>query len=164
MRNRFLYGFLFLLFVLSDQVTKLATVSRMHLGESYEVLGDFLRLTYVKNPGGAFSVSFGGPQIMFVITMTVIALLIYLYVKGILRPETVWGKIALVMVFSGAVGNFIDRIRVGEVTDFIDMGLGGHRWPVYNVADILITAGMILLFFTYSRKVDAPEGEPFPPA
>ncbi len=156
MRSRILYGLLFLTLVFIDQLTKLAVAASFHLGESRELIGDFIRLTHVKNPGAAFSVSFGGPEVMFAITVLVIGVLVYMVAKGIIRPETVSGKIALAMVFSGAVGNLIDRVRMGEVTDFIDMGIGPHRWPVYNVADIAITIGMALLFITYARQTEHP--------
>jgi signal peptidase II len=94
---------------------------------------------------------------MFVITMVVVALLVYLYVKGTVQPDTIPGKIALLMIFSGAAGNLIDRVRMGEVIDFIEMGIGRYRWPVYNFADIYITLGMIVLFLSYTAKKDAPE-------
>lgn len=157
MRTRLLYATLFLLLVLLDQIAKIAVASRFDLGDSQSVIGDVLRLTYVRNPGAAFSVSFGNPQVMFVITMIVVALLVYLYVKGTVQPDTIPGKIALLMIFSGAAGNLIDRVRMGEVIDFIEMGIGRYRWPVYNFADIYITIGMIVLFLSYTAKKDAPE-------
>jgi signal peptidase II len=164
-RTRLLYTAFFLFLVLLDQAAKLAVITRFDLGDSRSVLGDVLRLTYVRNPGAAFSVSFGGPPVMFVITLLVVVLLIYLYVKGAVHPDTVTGKIALLMIFSGAAGNLIDRIlHMGEVVDFIEMGIGRYRWPVYNFADIYITAGMILLIATYlfQRDVPASSGPPIP--
>lgn len=158
MRNRLLYVILFCVLVLIDQATKMAVAARFHIGESHDLFGDLLRLTHVKNPGAAFSVSFGGPSVMIAITILVIGILVFMVARGLIKPETVAGKAALAMVLSGAVGNFIDRLRLsGEVTDFIDMGIGPHRWPVYNVADIAITLGMVLLFFTYARQKDSPE-------
>ncbi|MHB9028073.1 MAG: signal peptidase II [Candidatus Latescibacterota bacterium] len=159
MRSRLPYGIFFFFLVLLDQVTKLAVAAHFQLGESREIFGNVLRLTFVKNPGGAFSVYLGSYHVMFAVTIGVIALLVFMFVKGIIRPETVAGKIALTMVFAGAVGNFIDRVRMREVIDFLDMGIGFHRWPVYNVADIAITIGMILLFITYSRQGSQAETE-----
>lgn len=152
MRNRLPYGILFVFLIALDQITKLAVAAHFQLGESRDLLGDVLRLTFVKNPGGAFSVYLGSFPVMFAVTVGVIALLVYMFLKGIIRPENVAGKIAVTMVFAGAVGNLIDRVRMREVIDFLDMGIGYHRWPVYNVADIAITIGMILLFITYSRQ------------
>jgi signal peptidase II len=158
-RFKLSYAVFFVFLVLLDQVTKLMVASHMQLGESRNLLGDVLRLTFVKNPGGAFSVYLGSYHIMFAVTIGVIVLLVFMFVKGIIRPETVMGKVALTMVFAGAAGNFIDRIRMKEVIDFLDMGIGFHRWPVYNVADIAITFGMILLFITYSRQGNTAETE-----
>ncbi len=152
MRNRLVYGAVFIVLIALDQITKIAAAAFLHLGESREIMGNVLRLTYVRNPDGAFSLSFGGPHVMFAVNIAIIILLACLFIKGTIRPETFAGKVALSMVFAGAAGNFVDRIRMGEVIDFIDMGIGSHRWPVYNVADIAITFGMILLFFTYSRQ------------
>lgn len=163
MRRRLFYLLFFLVLVFLDQVTKLTVAARYMEGESLNIIGDYLRLTYVRNPGAAFSLSFGGPQIMFAMTVFVIALLIYLYMKGSVRPQTMPGKIALLLVFAGAVGNLIDRCRLFEVIDFIEMGIGRYRWPVYNFADIYITFGTILLFLSYATGRE-PAGEVQPPA
>ena len=157
------YLFFFLVLVFLDQATKLTVAAHYMEGESQNLIGDYLRLTYVRNPGAAFSLSFGGPQIMFAMTVFVIALLIYLYVKGSVRPQTIPGKIALLLVFAGAVGNLIDRCRLFEVIDFIEMGIGRYRWPVYNFADVYITFGTILLFLSYATGRE-PAGEVQPPA
>jgi signal peptidase II len=156
-RTRLLFSFLLLILVILDQVSKLAVASHFPLYSSTSIVGDILRLTYVRNPGGAFSLTYGNQQIMIVITILVIALLVYLIVRGTIRPEKLPGKIALVMVFSGAFGNLIDRLMLGEVTDFIDMGIGIHRWPVYNLADIYITLGMIILFAGFVFEKEKPE-------
>ncbi len=156
MRSRILYICLFCALVILDQWTKLAVAAHFYLGESRSLIGDVLQLTYVRNPGAAFSVSFGGPQIMFAITITVVALLAYLWFRGAIRPESLGGRIALLMVFAGAAGNLVDRIRMGEVIDFIEMGIGKYHWPIYNFADIYITFGMIVLFYLFAVKSDAP--------
>jgi len=161
-RIRLPYLFFFLVLIFLDQVTKLVVAAHFLEGESLNLIGDYLRLTYVRNPGAAFSLSFGGPQIMFAMTIFVIALLVYLYVKGSVHPQTVGGKIALLLVFAGAVGNLIDRCRMFEVIDFIEMGIGHYRWPVYNFADIFITFGTILLFLSYATGRE-PSGEIHPP-
>ena len=55
------------------------------------------------------------------------------------------------MILGGAIGNLIDRLRMGEVIDFFDFGIGRYRWPVFNVADIAVTVGVFLLLFSYIR-------------
>ena len=64
----------------------------------------------------------------------------------------------MVLVLGGAVGNLIDRIRMREVIDFIDMGIGRYRWPTYNFADIYVTVGMFILIFFYALKTE-PQGK-----
>ena len=148
---------IFVFAVVSDQLSKLAVDSSFNLYESHNILGDYLKLTYVRNSGAAFGISFGSSTVMFAVTVLVIILLVYLFIKGTLRPKHIIGKAAVIMVFSGAAGNLIDRIRMGEVIDFIDMGIGLHRWPVYNFADIYVTIGMFILFFTYTERKDGSE-------
>jgi signal peptidase II len=138
----------------SDQITKSAVDSYFHLHESHTILGNYLKLTYIRNSGAAFGVSIGNPKIMFAISVFVTILLAYLFLKGTLRPTHGIGEAAVVLVLGGAVGNIIDRIRLGEVIDFIDMGIGQYRWPVYNFADVYVTVGMFILFITYGLKSD----------
>jgi len=156
--RRHLGLFLFFLFaVVTDQLSKLSVVSFFNLYESRDIVGDYLKLTYIRNSGAAFGLSFGNSDVMFVITILVIILLTYLFFKGTLRPDHGIGRIAVFIVLGGAVVNLIDRIRFGQVIDFIDMGIGRYRWPVYNFADIYVTIGMFILFFTYAFKKDRTE-------
>lgn len=114
-------------------------------------------MTYIRNSGAAFGISFGSSNVMFAVTALVIIFLVFLYFKGTLRPDHIIGKISVMMVLGGAVGNLIDRIRMGEVIDFIDMGIGLHRWPIYNFADIYVTIGMFILLIIYTLQKDSPE-------
>ena len=150
MRSKILYGLLFLISLASDQLTKVAIDSQFHLHESRPILGNYLLLTYIRNSGAAFGLKFGEPVVMFVVSIAVILLLVFLYWRGLIRPDTTYGKIGFVLIISGAAGNMIDRIRLGEVIDFIEMGVGRFRWPVYNLADIYVTIGMLLLLVTFS--------------
>jgi len=156
-RNRLIFSLLFLFLVILDQVTKLAVASHFPLYSSTGIIGDILRLTFVKNPGAAFSLSFGNQYVMIAVTILVIVLLAVLIHRGTIRPGNLAGKISLVMIFAGAIGNLIDRIWAGEVTDFIDMGIGIHRWPVYNFADIYVTIGMVILFIGYASIKEKQE-------
>jgi len=152
---------LFLLFtiaVVTDQASKLAVDSYFGLYHSQNIFGNYLRLTYVRNQGAAFGISFGGPKVMLTVSVLVIILLLYMFIKGSLRPSGTAGKAAVIMVIAGAIGNIIDRIRMGEVIDFLDMGIGGKRWPVYNLADVYVTIGMIILLYVYMTEAgDARE-------
>lgn len=157
MRRNLWLSVVFIFAVLSDQFSKFVVDSTFNLYDSRIVLGDYLRLTYIRNSGAAFGISFGSSKVMFAVTVLVIIFLVYLYLKGTLRPEHIIGKIAVIMVLGGAIGNLIDRIRMGEVIDFIDMGIGNHRWPIYNFADIYVTIGMFILFFIYTVQKDGSE-------
>ena len=157
MRRNLWLSAVFIFAVVSDQFSKFAVDSTFNLYDSRSVLGDYLRLTYIRNSGAAFGISFGSSKVMFTVTVLVVILLVYLYLKGTLRPEHIIGKIAVIMVLGGAIGNLIDRIRMGEVIDFIDMGIGNHRWPIYNFADIYVTIGMFILLFIYTVQKDGSE-------
>ncbi len=157
MRRNLWLSVVFIFAIVSDQFSKFAVDSTFNLYDSRVVLGDYLRLTYIRNSGAAFGISFGSSKVMFTVTVLVVILLVYLYLKGTLRPEHIIGKIAVIMVLGGAIGNLIDRIRMGEVIDFIDMGIGNHRWPIYNFADIYVTIGMFILFFIYTVQKDDSE-------
>ena len=157
MRRNLWLSVVFIFAVVSDQLSKFAVDSTFNLYDSRSMLGNYLRLTYIRNSGAAFGISFGSSKVMFAVTVLVIILLVYLYLKGTLRPEHIIGKIAVIMVLGGAIGNLIDRIRMGEVIDFIDMGIGNHRWPIYNFADIYVTIGMFILLFIYTVQKDGSE-------
>ncbi|MBN1290746.1 MAG: signal peptidase II [Candidatus Latescibacteria bacterium] len=157
MHKRLWLFVLFIVALISDQISKIAVDSAFSLYESKEIIGSYLKLTYIRNSGAAFGLSFGNSKVMFVVSVLVIVMLAFLFFKGQLRTEHFAGRAAVVLVFSGAFGNMMDRIRLGEVIDFIDMGLKQHRWPIYNFADIYVTIGMIILFFTYAFTTEKTE-------
>jgi len=133
-----------LLVVAADQLTKLAIVSRFPRGAEIDVLGPFLRLGHARNSGAVFGILRGAGEyfaVMSVLAAAIIVLVIYLA-----RESSTIVKIGLGLVLGGAVGNLIDRVRYGAVVDFIDIGVNDTiRWPSFNVADLAITAGVIIL-------------------
>lgn len=151
-RNRFFLVVLFIFAVVSDQVSKYVIDSTFQLHETRSLIGNLLYLRYIRNPGIAFGFSLGHPAIMLTLTVLIIILLVYFFIKTDVFSETLPVRIAMVLVLGGAVGNLIDRFRMGEVIDFIDMGIGMHRWPVYNFADIYVTVGMTILIVTYAFR------------
>ncbi len=150
-----------------DLATKAWVLRNFTLYESRPVLGDFFRFTYTHNPGAAFGINIGeGSRIFFlVLALLALAVLVYLYV---ITPAAdrlrLW---ALALVTGGAVGNIVDRIRFERgVVDFLDFGVGGWRWPVFNIADTAVSVGAILLlvsFYFEERRVRERE-EPDPGA
>jgi signal peptidase II len=139
--------------LLTDCATKRVaeeTLTPAHV--PHPVLGDLVRLTLTYNPGGAMSLSFGSYSRPVLSLLAVVALLVLgtLYRRfppGVALPAT-----ALALVTGGALGNALDRLRSARgVVDFIDVGLGATRFWIFNVADIAITLGAVLLAFALSR-------------
>jgi len=133
-----------------DQITKAAISSRFSLYESYEVISGILNLVYVINPGAAFGFMAGASAvfryIFFIgVTLIAIALIIFYLIKY--KTGSVMIVTALTLIFAGAVGNLIDRIRFGAVVDFLDVYLGTWHWPAFNVADSAISVGAVLMIW-----------------
>ncbi len=123
----------------ADQLSKFVLVTRMAPGDSFPLLPPVLSLTYVQNTGAAFGL-FRGWQAAFILLS---GLVVGWMLWELARPDTTsrvtrWG---CALVLGGAVGNLIDRLRLGYVIDFLDL----HVWPVFNIADSAITIGVTLL-------------------
>ncbi len=132
--------------IIVDQTTKIAVDRSMQLFDSIPVVEHFFHLTYVRNKGAAFSfLSNASWRLPFFITVSMVAALVILVAFRKLRDDQRLAHTSLAMIFSGAVGNLIDRIRLGEVIDFLDAHWYRHHWPAFNVADSLICVGVFLL-------------------
>ena len=142
--------------VFLDVVTKHYIDSRMALHESFAVISGFLNITYVRNPGAAFSFfADASPAFrsVFFLVVTVLAIILVLfYIARSKSDEEPLMVFALSLILSGALGNFIDRVRIGEVIDFIDVHLGAYHWPAFNVADSAITVGAFLMLFVLFKR------------
>ena len=133
-----------------DQLTKSAITARFALHEAFPVIPGLFNLVYVLNPGAAFgfladaSANF---RYVFFIGVTVVAacLIVFYLVKS--NPRNLMLAGSLTLIFGGAVGNLIDRIRFGSVVDFLDVYIGTAHWPAFNVADSAITVGAILMIW-----------------
>jgi signal peptidase II len=145
--------------VILDQVTKALVKEYMKIGESIAIIGDALRLTYIKNPGMAFGIIVGGKLFYTIFaSLACVVILIYLFR---LKPEHFWARLALSFILGGALGNLIDRMRQSEVVDFIEIRI--IRWPVFNFADIAVTIGMVILIAVviFEKNRDDSEEEQF---
>jgi signal peptidase II len=132
--------------LLLDQVTKLYIDRTMQLFESIPVVPNFFNITYVRNRGAAFSfLSEASWRLPFFIGITLVASIAIIVAFHKLRDDQKLAQVSLAMIFSGAVGNLIDRVRLGEVIDFLDVHWYRHHWPAFNVADSLICVGVFLL-------------------
>ncbi len=135
-----------------DQWTKLLVDSRFQLYESVPLIDNFLSLTYVRNKGAAFGIlSDSAIRIPFFITVSTVALIGILWYLRKINVDQKLQQWAMSLIFSGALGNLIDRIRLGEVIDFIDAHWYLHHWPAFNVADSAITIGVALLLIDLWR-------------
>ena len=143
----------FLSAVFMDQSSKALIQNTLQLRESVHVVGSVIKLTYIHNPRGAFGLPLGGNLVFIVFSVLAIFFIVYYLWK--IPKERLWSKGALSLILGGALGNLIDRLRFGEVIDFIDIGIGKTRWPVFNVADIGVTVGVAFLFYAIFLKKES---------
>lgn len=135
-----------------DQLTKHWVVDAFSFAESRPVTS-FFNLVLAHNSGAAFSflASAGGWQRLFFITVATVASTVILYLLRKHARQTLF-SLALSLVLGGALGNLIDRIRWGYVVDFLDFYYGNYHWPAFNIADMAITGGVILLVLDSLRN------------
>ena len=135
-----------LVFLGLDQLTKHLALTNLAYGGTKQVIGDFFRFTLAKNPGGVFGTRIGGSHV-YIIFACLGIVLIFVYVYNSLKQKNSKAITGLGLIMSGAFGNLIDRFRFGMVTDFLDFGIGKHRWATFNIADsaILIGLGLLLI-------------------
>jgi len=133
--------------VIADQATKLAIMHTMQLYQSLPVIPGFFNLTYIHNPGGAFGFLAGQGlilrRVVFIGLSAGLAALVFWIYRETSRHQR-WMASGLALIFGGALGNLVDRIRIGEVVDFLDFYLKGWHWPAFNVADSAITVGITI--------------------
>lgn len=142
--------------ILVDQFTKLKIVDNFFHGESLVVIPGFFSLTYIHNTGAAFGMLSTLPswiRVPFFLTIPIIALFVVFSVVKKLPARSVWMSTSLALVLGGALGNFVDRVRVGYVIDFLDFHYKNqwHFW-IFNVADSGITVGVAMLLIDMFRN------------
>lgn len=143
--------FLLLLVVVLDQLTKVWTVKCFALYESMEIIPGFFSLTYLTNKGAAFGFLAGVDAAWrhyFFLILVSIALVLLLVAWFRMRNDHRFYGPALALIAGGAIGNVIDRVRLGAVVDFLDFYVAGHHWPAFNVADSAIVVGVALFLLT----------------
>ena len=129
-----------------DQVTKAIVVQHLDYHDSIPVIDGLLNIVHARNPGAAFSFLANAPAWFrgpFFVTITLVAVVVVTSVIRRLPPEERLLRIALSAVLGGALGNLCDRLRFGEVIDFVDVHWRGHHWPAFNVADSSITVAVV---------------------
>ena len=128
--------------VVLDQLTKAWLTSFLAPGESVDVIGDLVRLVHGQNNGGLFGL-FSGQALPFAtVSLVVVALIVAYHARSGRSPYL---SVTLGLLLGGALGNLIDRVRLGYVVDFVDAGVGQVRWYTFNVADAAISVAILLL-------------------
>ena len=145
------------LVIIVDQLTKWTIIKLIRLYDVVVIIPGFFNLVHIQNTGGAFGV-FAGQQnflkqfVFVAVTIVAICLIVYLY-KNTPEKYPIL-SFGFSLIFGGAIGNMIDRIRFGRVTDFIDLYIGSLHWPAFNIADSAISVGMIIFgFYIIFRKM-----------
>ena len=161
MRNKY-----FVLFFVSgalivvDQYTKFMVSLHIPLNYSIQVVEDFFNLTHIRNSGVAFGL-FASQQseykVLMFIAISTIAIIAILVIFHQTPKEKKLVQTGLILIFSGAVGNLIDRTLHGEVIDFVDFFINGHHFPAFNVADSCITIGVALMVADLFRGESRPD-------
>lgn len=124
-----------------DQVVKMAVVKNIGLSEQKPVIKGVLSLTHLRNNGAAWSILEGQQWFFVLTTVLVLAVAIWFWLKNLSKN---WYAIGLTLIISGALGNFIDRVRQGYVVDMFQLDF--INFPIFNVADILLSIGFVVLF------------------
>ena len=157
--NGFLFWPVMLAVLAADVITKAIAVNTLAPQLiPHEVLGTVVQFTLVYNPGAAFGIHVGPYSRLVFSVLTVVALtILWRLYRGTMRGDR-RRAMALALVSAGAVGNLLDRIRSARgVVDFIDVGFGSHRWPTFNIADVAVTSGAVLLAVVLWREDRARE-------
>jgi len=132
--------------IVLDQATKLIIVRTMELHTTIPVIRNFFDIVHARNQGAAFGILRDSSiRLPFLISVSLLAVLVIVALFRKLRPEQKLSAWGLSLVLSGAVGNLIDRVRFGEVVDFLSAHWHEHYWPAFNVADSAICIGVGLL-------------------
>lgn len=136
------FGGLAATIVILDQLTKAWLISFLAPGESVRVVDDLLRLVHAQNTGGLFGLLRGQAVPFALISLVVVALIVAYHGRSGRNPYL---SITLGLLLGGALGNLLDRVRLGYVVDFVDAGIGTLRWYTFNVADAAISFSILLL-------------------
>ena len=137
-----------LLVIILDQCTKYLIIKSFALHQSLDIIEHYLTIVHIRNKGIAFGLlagQGGGTRTIFLIITSLFAIAFILYLLSSLKGKQTYATVTLSLILGGALGNLIDRIRWGEVVDFIDVHWHNYHWPAFNCADSAISIGVVLL-------------------
>ena len=142
-----------------DRITKYYISSSMSLGEKTSVIDDFFYLTHHTNKGAAWGIFHNADMtfVLGILSVVVSIVLVFIFLRFDKWPV----HLSLAMIISGALGNAYGRILHGEVTDFLDFYIFGYDFPIFNVADIMVTVGtaLLIVFILFFYKEPVPESK-----
>ncbi len=134
-----------------DVISKALVSNLIYPNDSISVIGNFFMLTYVKNTGAAFSILPGRQIFLIIISIIVMGIVIVYLIKN--KDQSLLDKWGYGLLLGGTIGNLLDRIRLGYVIDFLDFNILSYHFPIFNIADIGIVIGLILLVIsTFIKK------------
>ncbi len=147
LKNKYAWvGSIMSIVLIADQFTKYLVTTRVRLYSIIPVVPGFFNITHVRNRGAAFGILAGAPEVwrsLFFISVTIAAIAV---IGGLIwKTHERLLVTAFSLIAGGAIGNLIDRVRYGEVVDFIQWYVKSHYWPSFNVADSAISIGVALL-------------------
>lgn len=146
--------------VVLDQLTKFLVVKALPLGAQKTVIKGFFNLVNIRNRGAAFGLLANlSPEFawMFFAVTTFLVLGVVAFLWWRLPQDQTVAQVGYSLIFTGAAGNLIDRVRLGEVIDFLDLYLGRYHWPAFNVADSLVCIGAGLLVWAIFKEDSSPD-------
>lgn len=136
-----------IIIIIADQITKYLVIDKLKGTVSYVIIPGFLKFTYVENYGAAFGI-LKNKKLFFIIITLIIVIFISVLLFKYYYKINIFMRIGLGLLLGGAIGNFIDRVRFGYVVDFINVRLFNfYDYPVFNIADISIVFGTIIILF-----------------
>ncbi len=153
-KKLFLFYIILINLVFLDQITKFLIIKYLTINNSIILIRNFLKFYYIKNTGISFGMLGGKQLLIIIITFIIIAYLMHDLTKNINNKKSF---ISTMLIVSGALGNLIDRVFRGYVVDFISFTLFGKEMAIFNVADILITFGVII--YIYNLIVEGKHGK-----
>lgn len=143
--------------ILLDIWTKWLVLRRIDLHEAIPVIPNFFQLVHVRNTGAAFGIGANADSRLVPLLLNVGAIAVFCVVVVYALRSAITDRVlqtGLHLILGGAIGNLLDRFRFGYVVDFLDVYVGRHHWPAFNVADSAICIGIVLLFFDMRKKPD----------
>ncbi|MCW3491549.1 signal peptidase II [Dethiobacter alkaliphilus] len=137
--------------VFLDQFSKWLIVTNLDIGNSIRIIPGTLYLSSLRNPGGAFGILAGQLGLFIIVSVAVIGVLIYLLQ---IKPKDMkWYGVSLALLLGGTLGNFIDRLfHSGEVIDFINLILFSFKFPIFNIADVSLNIGIIMMLVHLAKE------------